>query len=368
VPTKIAAALRHPFSAAAITLIIIVTGLLGSIFSAEIRRAFPFYWGPGRLSPQAVIFWALAVISALAYFFREQSVTAEEQRVRRLGLSQAQRFETLIRTLPPANFLELFSKFLGAADNVVEAAFKGARPAPQAPDIVEESVRHLLRMIATLAQEFDGGHGGVEYAANIMIFKSPEMMSKEEQGDIKKRLLFSDESVAVENLRGVLELQLPLSATAAAEAAPPDPRMKPIVLPIPKTSKTDGRFKVFPGAPLAFVERELDVYTDTSGLAAWCEKYGDFTDEVIDAIGSYFAGSHIRSFVSIPLFDVGVEGSDQRETDPVAILNIHSTRKGLLHGRGEPLVHFVAIMQPFKTYLGRLLKGLRTNTESSNVE
>jgi len=350
--------LRHPLFAAAITLLIILAGLLGSIYANEIRSAFPFYWGQGKISWEATIFWILAWISALAFFFREQSVTIEEQRIQRVARIRATRFERLIRTLPPENFLELFGDFFGAATKLVEAAFKEPKPAPQTREVVEQSMRHLLRMIATLAQEFDGDHLSVEYASNIMLFKLSEGMSLEQREAIRKRLLFCDESVAISNLKGVLELQIPLSAIAAEQSALPDPRMSAIALPIPKTVEVDDRWKVFPGAPLAFVSKEPDSYGDSRTLASWCLEYGDFTYEVIDQVRQYFSASHVRSFVSIPLFETAADGSDQRDHDPVAVLNIHATRPGLLRGRTEPLGHFVQIMRPFQLFLGQLLKAL----------
>src|SRR5437660_10876041 len=97
---KISSLLRHPIFATVVTLLIIVTGLAGAIFSIEIRRAFPFYWGAGRLSPQASFFWILALISALAFFFREQSVSAEGLRIQREPLGRQRRSAHLIRTLP----------------------------------------------------------------------------------------------------------------------------------------------------------------------------------------------------------------------------------------------------------------------------
>jgi hypothetical protein len=355
---KMGPLLRHPLFATAITLLIIVAGLLGSIYANEIRRAFPFYWGPGKISWEAAIFWVLALISALTFFFREQSVVFEEQKLQGRALSQARRFEYLIRTLPPENFLELFGDFFGAANKLVEAAFREPKPSPQPRNVVEQSVRHLLRMIATLAQEFDGDHLNVEYASNIMLFKPSNGMSSEQRVEIRERLLFCDESVAISNLKGVLELQVPLSAIAAEPSASPDPRMSAIALPIPKTAEVEGRFKVFPGAPLAFVSKEADSYGDSRALAAWCMEYGDFTHEVIEQVRSYFATSHIRSFVSIPLFETAADGSDQRDHDPIAVLNIHATRPGLLRGRTEPLGHFVQIMRPFQLFLGQLLKAL----------
>lgn len=318
----------------------------------------PFLPGPGQDILGSSNFLDSSAHFGAGVFFREHSVRSEEDRLRRRTLSQARRFEYLIRTLPPENFLELFGDFFGAASKLVEAAFKEAKPTPQARDVVEQSTRHLLRIIATLAQEFDGGHLNVEYAANIMIFKSSEHMSIKERTDVRSRLLFCDESAAISNLKGVLELQVPLSAVAADEKAAPDPKMSSIALPIPTTVEVSGRYKVLPGAPLAFVSKDPDSYGDSRQMADWCVRFGDFTHHVIDEIRNHFASSHVRSFVSIPLFGTASDGSDDRNHDPIAVLNIHATRTGLLRGRTEPLANFVQVMRPFQLFLGQLLKAL----------
>jgi hypothetical protein len=351
-------AVRGPWFATAITLLVIIAGLLGSIYSPEIRDAFPFYWGRGPICVQAVIFWVVAGVAALAYFFREQSVAREQHKQQDRALYRSERLERLIRTLPPENFLELVGDFYTAAAEAVDAAFAERTAVPHPPEVVEQSIRHLLRLIAALAQQFDGNHTGVEYAANIMMFKETKALKPAERVSLASRLLFCDEAVSIDNLRGVLELQTKLSAIAADAKAEPDPRMGPIALPIPVHSSVHERYKVMPGAPLAFIEREPDVYTDTSLLAEWCEENGDFTRQVVEEVRSHFRDSHVRAFVSIPLF--APEDLSNADAQPVAILNIHATREGLLRGESEPLAHFVQILRPFHGFLVDLLNALPT--------
>ncbi len=358
---------RHPGFATLITLLIIVSGLWGSVFSAEIRNAFPFYmvkwpWWKQHWSWSwaALSFWTLALISSLAFFFRERSVTIEQERVQNRALSRAHEFEHLIRTMPPSNFLAVFSKFFGAACNVVDAAFQDPGPAPKDRSIVEQSARHLLRMIATLAQEFDGDNPDVEYAANVMLFVPSENISSPEKEFVERNLLFCDESLSVDHLHGALQLELALSTTAADNFAGPDPAMRPIALPIPKKTKIGDKYKVLPGAPIAFADRAPDLYTDATLLPDWCRKHGDFTREVIDSVEEFFRGSPVRSFISIPLFPIADDGGDDTTFEPFAILNIHSSRPGLLKERGEPLAHFIHTIHPFQVFLVRLLFALNS--------
>ena len=115
------------------------------------------------------------------------------------------------------------------------------------------------------------------------------------------------------------------------------------------------RYKVFPGAPLAFTEREPSHYTDTAGLPRWCEVYDDFTRQIITSMAEFFVKSPVRSFLSVPLFVLTDQGFDEDTVDPIGVLNIHSSQTGLLKGGGEPLTHFTSIIRPFQIFLVQLL-------------
>ncbi len=294
---------------------------------------------------------------SLRLLLREQSVAQTQREDQQRVLYRAHRFERLIRTLPPENFLEVVADFYSAAAAATNAAFSERVSTPHPHLIVEQSLRHLLRIIAALAQQFDGSHADVEYAANIMLFKEPANLSPVQRDSLQKRLLFCDEGVGIEHLRGVLELQISLSAVASDANAAPDPRMTPIVLPVPKEPLVSHKYKVIPGAPLAFVDDEPDIYTDTRLLAQWCEEYGDFTQQVVQQIRDYFATSHVRAFVSIPLSNTETIGNAGPH-NPCAVLNIHATRRGLLRGESEPLAHFVQILRPFQRFIVELLRTL----------
>src|SRR5437868_7162702 len=203
--------LRHPAFATIITVLIIVAGLWGSIFALEIRRAFHFYWGRGPISWEASVFWVLVLISASTFFFRERSIASEQERLRklaeertgkleelqRLSLARADEFERLIRTLPPENFLEVFATFFGAADHVMDVVFADTAKIRETPDLIEGSVREILRSIAALARRFDGDHPLVKHAANVMLFRASSDMSPSEMAEVRPHLLFCDETVSV---------------------------------------------------------------------------------------------------------------------------------------------------------------------------
>jgi hypothetical protein len=328
---------RSPWASTIITLFIIITGGIGSIYSNEIKEVYPFRWKPMPFSGQAWVFWCLTIVTSCAFYFRQKAEDAHRQEAQELVLARAKELERLVRTLPPANFLSVFSELYDTADRMETLAL-GIAPAHAEKDVLEWCTRVVLRLIAILAEKFDGDHPGVRYAANIMLFRSSASLEAQEKGEIARRLEFCDESIAVENLKGVLDLEPKLSTTAEDNNAGPDPNVRPLAIPIPVNPKVDGRYKILPGAPHAFVNKEADLYTDTANLGKWCDDYGDFTQEIRRKLTHYFDENKktIRSFISIPLFRMAEDGGDLAEEDPIAVLNIHSSRVGLLREQGDP--------------------------------
>lgn len=348
--------LLHPLYPTAVTLLLLVTGGIGSVFSNEIRAAFPFVWpADGSVRWEAVVFWSLALVSAMAFFFQQCAVDRARRNAQVEMIERARELEHLIRTHPPANFLTVFAKLFDSADKALELSI-GSPTGTVKREVVEEGIRNVLRIIATLAQEFDGDHPDTNYSANIMLFRASIDIPAVEREAVKRRLMFCDEAISVENLKGILDLRPELSTTARDKDAKPDADTPAIALPIPQTPKEHGKYRVLPGAPLAFVDKECDIYNDTEKLDEWCRKEGDFTQAIVTKLVTFFAENpRIRSFISIPLFERAKDGSDDKTSDPFAILNIHSDRPNLLMGQGEPVVHYTAIVRPFQLILVKLL-------------
>jgi hypothetical protein len=340
----------HPLFATCVTLLIIVTGLLGSIWTGEIKSAFPFSLPGKHVQWEAVIFWTLVIVCSLAFLFRQRADDRARAEQQRKLMEATARLENLIRTMPPDDFLPIFSDLYMASDRVASVVL-GSKSANK-PEI-EVSIRHVLRIIATLAQEFDADASGT-YCANVMLFRAADSLNGTEAEAVAQRLLFCDEAVSVSQLKGVLDLATELSACAANEKAEPDANLKPFALPIPKTARLHNKYRVLPGAPVAFVDRELDLYSDTSQLANWCETQGDFTKDVIKRLDRFFdENPQVRSFISIPLFV-----PENRDGDPFAVLNIHADKPNLLTVEGNPdspLLHFAPIVTPIQIILVKLL-------------
>lgn len=334
-----------------ITLLGLFAGIDGAVYTDRIGRAFPFHWHhlTGGWSWPAIVFWSCAAFSAVLYFFREKVVDFERKKDQKNLVDQARELEHLIRTHPPANFLAIFSQLYEEAAEVAETALSSNVTASD-KSLFGQSIRYVLRSVAILAQKFDGDIPGTNYAVNIMIFKPVKDIPESEHPAIRERLQFCEAELSVKNLRGILDLEAPLSTTASDKDAASDPGLKSFALPIPVDTVTKDRSRVLPGAPFAFVSRELDMYTDTRNIREWCDKYADFTLQVKEELQEYFnKNPNIRSFVSLPIF------SDRKHEDPIAVLNIHSNKPGLLKGDGEPVAHFADLMSPFQVILTRLV-------------
>jgi hypothetical protein len=352
----------HPLWPTVLTLLVIITGGYGSVFSDQIRSAFPLSFGPyGGWSWHATTFYFLALIAAWLFFWRQRA----DDHQRKILTEQTEKLETLIKTLPPANFLEHFAKYYITADKAMEVAF-GPPPDQLDQQNLERSARHILRLVAVLAQAFDGNHMNVTYAANVMLFRPSEGLSQLQQTAIEPRLRFRETGVHCLGLKGILDLVTRFSTTSTNEQELPDPTLHPLALPVPHhVTSPQGRYNVLPGAPLAFATSQFSYFADTWQIPDWCERQGDFTAAVREQLRQYFErAQHFRSFVSIPLVGTGqiLGFADAEAQTPLGVLNIHSSRSNLLKGGASgalggfnPLEQFAFVTQPLIVMLAKLL-------------
>jgi hypothetical protein len=330
---------RGPIYATLVTLLAVIAGVLGSVYSPEIGKSFPLYWGPyDSFSLPVLLFWSTLLAFALLFFFRQAATDKARQQL-----------VELIRTLPPADFLSEFDRVLRECEQVVEQVRSGSVQT----EAIEGAIRVVLDGIVTLAGLFDGRPYGVTYAANIMLFRQTRSVPEAELKLLMDRLRFRDTVLDARALQGVLDLQLPLSTTTATARPDPDGNLQPLALPIPPSIRSeDGRrWRLLPGAPLAFITGNMELYTDTSTLGQWCRTYGDFSETVCAEVESYFGsstGMRIRSFVSFPLADA----------DNIGVVNIHRDQPGLL-GEKEPAKQFLPLMRPFRQLCLSLLRTLQ---------
>jgi hypothetical protein len=349
---------HHPLWPTFLTLLVIATGEYGAVFGEDIKAAFPISLG---WSWHATAFYSLAFVAGWLFFWRQRA----DDHQRAALTEQTEKLETLVKTLPPANFLEHCAKYYLTADKAMEVAF-GPLPGQLDQQNLERSARHILRLVAALAQAFDGNHENVTYAANVMLFRASDSLSPLQQSAIEKRLQFREAGVHCIGLKGVLDLVTQFSTTSTSKEESPDESLHRIALPVPHEPKTrQGRYNVLPGAPYAFAMSEFSYFADTWDIPNWCEQCGDFTAAVREQLREYFQrAQHFRSFVSIPLVSTGqiLGFADAEDKTPLGVLNIHSNRLNLLKGGASgalggfnPLQQFAFVTQPLIAMLAKLL-------------
>jgi|SRR5579864_2257234 len=129
-----------------------------------------------------------------------------------------------------------------------------------------------------------------------------------------------------------------------------------MALPIPEqetahdNDKSRKKWRVLPGAPLAFCLNRPELYQDTATLAKWCEEQGAFDGLVVDQIREYFEHrmTTVRSLAALPL--TRMDGTGEK----IGVLNIHSELSGLLNAERVGKL-FIPIIVPFRAMLIDLL-------------
>jgi hypothetical protein len=338
--------------ATVVTTLGLFAGAWGSLYSSEIRSAWPFVWGPyDGVSRHSVFFWSL-VLSATLLFFWGQVAVAD----------QAARLEELIRTQPPEDFLALCASLNNQCFAIHDALKYSSSSGKTDPQGIIQSIRLVLWTFVILAKEFDRSPKAVRYAANVMVFRETQSLSPDEKVAVKKRLTFCDPDVSVDNLRGVLDLRRDLSTTSRLDDGSPDPDLKPMALPVTRQDHPDRvlhgettyRSRLLPGAPRAFYKQGMECYLDTSKLADWCKTKGDFSPGIEEQIDEYFRnhdmGSHVKSFVSLPL-------RNPQSGEMQGVLNLHRNEVGMLKAEGLAR-QFMYVVTPNLLTLERLLMTL----------
>jgi hypothetical protein len=333
-----------PWNKVIVTLLGAFAGLLGAVYTDEIKSTLPL---AGTFQTHhALEFWAATAVSAFLFFSvqwaadRKRSKSEDELRNRAQSLQTSTddvvrktgEVVKLIQTLPPAGFISDLGQYYQLC-NMILAQLRKSPPEQVTVEATQESIRAMLANVAALAHKFDATPAAVVYGANVMLFRPLASIPPTERKAVQERMPFYDGPF--EDLEGVLDLQLPLSAAFPAtegSGSKPDAAVQKLALPIPKPPYTiDDRTKVLPGASLAFVEaragnRILDGYADTTSLGDWCQKHSNFSYETCKKIGDYFKSPNdrIRSMVSLPI------SSPENPHNVVGIFNIHRSQPGLL--------------------------------------
>lgn len=371
------------------TFLLVSTGFFSSVLSDELQQSLTWPW---RWSWKLDVF-VLACLADIGFLFllvkrnRRQRVTEVERlqgstnnlegvvrdEVSRLEES-TKKLEDVVRTQPPPDFLGTFA-------GTYESTEIGAAPVHliESGLLTREDtcigVRHALTGLAILARKIDGrAESGVTYGANVMLYRPLGFYSAKERADLTKRAVFEEAAICDSPIAGVLELDKDLSSTSATDDPERDESLfEGLALGVHKKPyKTHGTnprlfdsredagddvlYCVLPGAPVAFVDTEPDLYSNTRGLARWCKDHGGFPKDVRDRIEHYFGvggpGESIRSFLSVPLWRAD---DIERDFKPLGVLNIHASVSGIMHDDKARLEQFLWVTHPFQVMISRLL-------------
>jgi hypothetical protein len=237
----------------------IVAGYLGSLWVNEIKDSFFHIYYPTswlHVNPptakvfdaNSTIFWIIAIFAGLslsATFWAQTKSSDETNRKLHKSLDN-------LLTLPPRDFLITYSDFLILSNSVEKTL-----PSPVALADLELAVRMQLSAICAVCAKFDATGVRTDFAANIMMFlEAGSSKFTSDQPMLQGETRCIESGVAISNLRGVLRLELNLSATATSNS--PDLSLRAMSLPVPMD--TGNALIYVPGAPLAFAAGQTQVY------------------------------------------------------------------------------------------------------------
>lgn len=356
---RLNAALGSPYTAAIATFVSFYAALLGSLYSTEIKQALPSLVGVGPWQDASGWFWFLAAVGVLLFLLNQRAGNKERIAAETRLLKRTHELESLLTTLPPADFLSYFREAYSACFSAYKITDKSITNTNAALTL-EQAIRYILYQSLTMLKRFESDNRETNYGASIMVYRSVQDVMQSGNGDsFRKDLQFCPPETDFPKLKGCLELVLDLSVMLAPKSEVrnipdlvPDHRLKRLVLPLPQEVKTrdEKLWRVLPGAPHAFCTNTIRGFLDTAQLESWCSDFADLPKEVVGQMRDYFRstdGEHIQSFVSVPL-------TLPSEDVPIGILNLHSSRKDLLGSR-EPEVHLWPLYYPFRFMLTELL-------------
>jgi hypothetical protein len=378
-----------PLYSVVITFAGFFTGFFGSLHSSDIRAVLPFVWPSAAHSVTngyAIVFWFLALFWLLLFFVRQQVEGESASRLSAqakeivLQTEKIRIHNEIIReavlTLPPATFIREFCRHVMGIHTVVFSHLPRHGQLTQRE--LEELIRRLLNVVATLAYSYDAREA--RYAANVMVFiaRENDCTSYFPGIDNDKIRRFLPRQYGLEFLEGVLVLPKVLSAVAtmrSGEDVTIDTDLVEVIFGIPKQHREGSLWTVLPGAPLAFTK-----WNDTEEKENFRDAVQGFDDirdfrrlakegvgsegfslrpEVIKAVEDFYSasasGQSIRSFQALPL----LEASASRRA--FGVLNVHCDQQVFLgpqspHEALQRQQIFAGIISPIVFELAALVK------------
>lgn len=349
----------HPWAATGINVLGVFTGLFGSLYTKEIKGAFPFQWAFNNgytIEWEPPVFWAGLVLFSIGFLFRQRAIDNHQKEAHSALIRQTEKLEELVKTVPPANFLYNVQRVYVDCHT---ASLLTLQTVDLKNEQLEETIRMVIWSMLSLAKNFDEAADGTRYAGNIMIYRDTASIPDEDLAKWEARIKFIEKEYSIKRIKGLLEVRRNLSTCSAKKDQGVDDKLDDFVLPVQESSKSKNqKWRLLPGAPISAYTNKVAIYPETSTLGAWCEEEGDFRPSVITDLNEYFLspnGRAVQSFVSFPLHAGGLDDSMSNGITPIGVLNIHSEKPGILRGGREDGNHFLPIMEPFLRLLGSLL-------------
>ena len=323
-----------------------LAGVLGSLYTEDIRQAFPFAIGPVFV-PKAAAFWASLLM--FGWCFAKGFGAQLKAQAKQSGELQEsiEKLERVIRTLPPEGFLSEFEDFYSMAFTQAQSV----RDEEATKEELFTAIQTCLLSLLALAHAFDGSPKHLRFAANLMIFR-PIPADPQHLLELQRTMIFMEGGADLTKLAGYLEL-LPAFRTAIDREDLQDAVTPTICLPVPRAElRTVGaRTTVLPGASSAYcAPHAISWWRDTTQLGQWCRENTALRAEVAAQMEHYFEGDgrSVRSFVCLPFGTT----DDESWKDVLGIVNIHSDDVDILGDTG--VRQFVPLARPFMLLLSEL--------------
>lgn len=354
--------LAGALGAALVAFIGVIAASAVSIYSSkvveqggELIKAFT-----GELAPPpnwelklTLILIALAVI---VIYFRERALGA-------VVASRAKEFQESMSTLPPQNFLDVYSEAIKQVGDVRRNTKILYRDKALTSDSLENSIRGVLKVVLGLAKLWDGvvsEKDTMVYRANIMIVIHPDSMeSLKVPGNPFESIitdspffLYRDNLEArVDYSTGLLVIENSALTTRSNVADRiPDDMVKPLCLPF--STKAGNVQPNLPGAPEGVVNGSASyVGNTTKEITKWLDGLSTadprYHKEYARGIRNYYENRReAQSILSMPI---------ELEGEIIAMLNIYRNKDDIFKGE-ERARQFVALMKPICYQLSKMLK------------
>lgn len=372
---------RSPVTGGFTTILIVLAGLLGSIYTSEIK-VHPLF---APLRQFGAASFVVVAMMAAVLFFMERSAARSAARVARRELLDAtdkllretDDLKQLVRTVPPADFLVLFEQIYTRLSVLTQATAQ-ANSDPRQIDTLDASIRTVLAGIGALARKFDlrtPGASRAVYGISVMVFRPADDGTAWRELAARCSQLEPGMRTDSATLTGLLQYEPRLSTTTTStssegeEPPAPDPTLMDecLILPVPTAPMRKdkaGRSRVLPGAPLSLVDGKPKLYSSVAAFFADLDERCGFSADVRKQAQEYFERyeEHIRSFLCLPLLRKDGNGGDYADSKHhrfAGVLNIHRNQPSLL-GEQELAEQFAILALPFLTMLIVLLDKRQT--------